>query len=56
MNPDRWQQLREIFWAALEKEPADRAAFLDHSCGSDPSLRKEVQALLADYDREQFPG
>ena len=46
MNSDRWQQLKEIFWAALEKDPGERAAFLDHSC-SDPSLRREVESLLA---------
>ena len=54
MNPDRWQRLKEIFEAALEKKPAERAAFLDDSCGADPSLRKEVEALLASYDRDSF--
>ncbi len=54
MNPERWQRLKEIFWAALEKNPADRAALLDQCCGDDPSLRKEVESLLVNYDRESF--
>ena len=40
MNPERWQLLKELFEAAQEKSPAERAAFLDDSCRGDPSLRK----------------
>jgi serine/threonine protein kinase len=32
---------------ALELAPEERSAFLDDACSSDPSLRREVQALLA---------
>jgi eukaryotic-like serine/threonine-protein kinase len=54
VNHERWRQIKEIFWAALEKETAERAAFLDISCGGDPSMRQEVEALLAGYDRDGF--
>ena len=54
MNPERWQLLKELFEAAYEKSPAERAAFLDNSCSGDPSLKKEVEALLASYTRGSF--
>jgi hypothetical protein len=47
MKPERWKQLDQLFHSRLEREPAKRAAFLDESCGSNQSLRKEVEALLA---------
>jgi serine/threonine protein kinase len=47
MTPERWQQVKELLGRALELEPAGRAAFLDHTCASDPSLRTEVERLLA---------
>lgn len=50
MNPERWQQLRKLFQAAIEQDPARRAAFLDGACVGDPALREEVEALLANYD------
>jgi serine/threonine-protein kinase len=46
VNPDRWQQLREIFEAALDMDASSRAAFLENACSTDPSMRKEVEALL----------
>lgn len=43
---NRWQQIEELFYATLERTPADRNAFLDHACQDDPALRDEVQSLL----------
>jgi eukaryotic-like serine/threonine-protein kinase len=40
-------KLREIFDAALDRDPLDRPAFLDNVCGSDHVLRREVEELLA---------
>jgi hypothetical protein len=37
---------QEVFLAALDKEPAERAAFLDEACGGDAGLRRGVEALL----------
>ncbi len=54
MNPERWQLLKELFEAAYEKSPAERAAFLDDSCRGDPSLKKEVEDLLASDSRGSF--
>ena len=47
MNPERWQQLDDLFHAALERAPEERAAFLDEACAGDESLRYKVEALLA---------
>ncbi len=50
MTPERWQQIRDVLEKALELTPGQRSAFLDGACLSDPSLRQEVEALLASSD------
>jgi WD40 repeat protein/serine/threonine protein kinase len=35
-----------IFLAALDKDPAERTAFLDEACGGDAALRRGVETLL----------
>jgi WD40 repeat protein/serine/threonine protein kinase len=37
---------RDIFLNALDRAPADRAAYLDEACGDDAALRQRVEALL----------
>jgi serine/threonine protein kinase len=44
---DRWRQIDEVFAEALERSPAERAAFLDAACAGDPEMRLEVERLLA---------
>ena len=51
MTPERWQQVKEALYAALEREPADRAAFLREVCAGDESLRREVESLLLSHER-----
>lgn len=51
MKPDRWRKVDELFDAALERDPTDRASFLDRACGSDRELRREVEKMLA-FDRQ----
>src|SRR5262245_26812825 len=46
MTPERWRQVEEIFYAALDRPIDERPAFANQACGSDDSLRKEVEALL----------
>src|SRR6516162_3364540 len=41
---------RDIFLAAVERPPADRAAFLDQACAGDGALRQRVEALLRAHD------
>ena len=56
MKPQRWQEIDRIFAAALEREPATRAAFLDEACAGDEQLRKEVDSLLAHDLAESLVG
>jgi eukaryotic-like serine/threonine-protein kinase len=50
---ERWRRIEELYHAARERAPADRAAFLDDACANDPDLRREVESLLAeDASRE----
>src|SRR5437588_10473330 len=51
MTPARLQTIEEIFYAALDQEPAQVARFLDTACGGDELLRRKVEALLASRQR-----
>jgi hypothetical protein len=50
MSPERWQQVNKLFHSALEREPAQRAAFLDRACDGDRELRKEVESLIGSHE------
>jgi eukaryotic-like serine/threonine-protein kinase len=45
----QWERVKELFDAALERDPADRDGFLTGACGADKSLREEVESLLSAY-------
>jgi serine/threonine protein kinase len=47
MNPERWGQIKQIYYSALELEPGRREGFLKEACAGDESLLKEVTSLLA---------
>ncbi|MGH9846520.1 MAG: hypothetical protein ACREEM_48095 [Blastocatellia bacterium] len=49
MPPERWQQIEELYHAALDRAPDERAAFLAEACAEDSDLRREVEELLR-YD------
>ncbi len=48
---NRLQQIEALFQAALERAPAERAAFLAQACAADQSLIEAVKALLAAHDQ-----
>jgi len=48
MTADRVSDVLRVCQEALGREGAARAAYLDAACGSDPVLRREVEALLAE--------
>jgi len=62
MDRDRWRRITEVFDAAVERTPEERARILDEACAAGGSrggveaaaLRGEVDALLRAYDSD--PG
>jgi len=46
MDLTRYDRIEEILQAALDLEPAVRAAFLRDSCGEDEELLRDVESLL----------
>lgn len=49
MDADSWRQAKGVLAEALLCPPAERSAFVDAHC-TDPELRREVHAFLAEYD------
>src|SRR5688572_19622205 len=47
MTPDRWQQIEQLYHAALEQPEAQRDAWLTHACAADEELRTEIESMLA---------
>jgi serine/threonine protein kinase len=47
MDPERWRKVEELYHAALERTPAERAAFLSDACHGDEDLQHEIESLLA---------
>jgi serine/threonine protein kinase len=54
MTPQRFRQIRNVFDAVMEREPATRTVFLEEACQGDKELRSEVQRLIAAH--VQAPG
>src|SRR5262245_48892864 len=46
MKPERYREIGQVFRAAAEIPPDQRAGFLDQACGNDQSLRQAVESLL----------
>ena len=46
MTPERWQEVEEIFHAAIDRAPQERAAFLHEACAGDDELRSEAAELI----------
>ena len=47
MTPERLRVIETLFHEARERTPAERDAFLARECAHDPTLRREVESLLA---------
>src|ERR1043165_6190546 len=47
MTPERWEQVGQLYEAALELPHKERTPFLRKACGKDDSLCREVESLLA---------
>ena len=51
MNPERWQQIEQLFHSALGQDKGERAAFLAQACLGDERLHEEVESLLTSHDQ-----
>jgi eukaryotic-like serine/threonine-protein kinase len=47
----RWNLVKAILTAALDRPSAERAAYIVDACGADAEIRHEVETLLAAYDK-----
>lgn len=46
VTPEEYQQAKQIFATACEREPGERSAYLDAACNDNEQLRKAVEDLL----------
>jgi serine/threonine protein kinase/Tfp pilus assembly protein PilF len=46
MDPQRWQQIEQLYYSALERDPSERGGFLINACQGDGELLREVESLL----------
>lgn len=51
MEPQTWNQVKEILYAALERPDHERSEYLDSECGGDAVLRREVESLITSYEK-----
>src|SRR6266550_1078115 len=51
MQSERWRQIKTLLQSALEREPAERSAFLAAACADDDLLRKEIESLITSHEQ-----
>src|SRR5204863_755228 len=59
LTPERWQQISRIFKSAISLDGEARHTYVAEKCGSDESLRSEVEKLIASHQQaseENFIG
>ena len=52
MSLRREEQIKRLLESALERDPAERAAFIAEACADDPDLLRVVESLVARHERE----
>jgi Tol biopolymer transport system component len=50
---ERRRRIEDLCDAALDRDPGERAHFVEAACGTDSALRREVEALLAHAPRAE---
>src|SRR5262245_37146254 len=53
IEPQRWERIKWLYHAALDRDANEREAFLAEACAGDESLRGEVESLLHCDDRAE---
>ncbi len=56
MTPQRWQQIGELFDAAVRISPAGRESWLRAACRGDDDLAAEINQLLGEDDQAERDG
>jgi hypothetical protein len=51
MPDPHWENLKELFHAALALSAHERAAYLDRASGGDAALRQAVVSLLKSHEQ-----
>ena len=51
ITPERWQQVDQVYQAAMQCDSSARKSLLDRVCDGDPDLRSEVESLLEANER-----
>jgi len=54
MDPDRWARVKAVYHSALDRDPGERAAFLERACRDDREMLSEVGSLLAQTSDDSF--
>jgi non-specific serine/threonine protein kinase/serine/threonine-protein kinase len=49
VTPERWQQVKDVFDAAMAVRPEDRESCLVAACTGDADLQREVESLIASH-------
>ncbi len=52
MTSERLQQIEDVYHSARDRKPGERQTFLVEACRGDEDLRREVESLLVENDRE----
>jgi len=55
VEPQRWQQIENLFHSALQLNATERARLLDEACANDEGLREEVESLISASDLPASP-
>jgi len=53
---EKWQKIEEIFHTAIAQSTQERLNYLNQICAEDPTLRQEVESLLAFSEEAQDIG
>jgi hypothetical protein len=53
MHAERWQEIEQLFHAALGCDSSERTAFLKKACAGDEALCREVESLLVHEEQAE---
>jgi len=51
LTSERWRKVKQRFQAAVELPAAEREAYLADACADNPSLRAEIESLIAAHEQ-----